>query len=439
MLRKANNVFSVLLNDASKLTSALPATTAGVVVTDANLESGAIVVTDLGLQRLSAAEYTALANGDQFLVVQGKGVGKPLMKSPVLTKGKIKLTAARFKAAVQQVTTIGYNGTTGLLPTANNTSFFIKIRKRDNDAANRSQPMSLFAGPVKTDATGTQQELAFLLAINGNKNFKDEPANGYLKFEVLCNDAGATDGTATTITVTKGSRGATLNAAATTFVVGDLLRIGGGTTVSPMYRITALSTTAVTLDRPYTGTTAAGVTIEYVTAALAAAANYGVTITGVAAPFDVNAFRDYYANRFTATFSDSSTLVTLTTGARNGNGVWQQVAMDEYMNYGFEGQNNQLATPALNRDQVVKIPGVGTATALTSKYCALNIAWEESMTGLVSMAGGKGNVVVYVNLTDSSGLGKISTPTTTTGNEFITVFGGPTAFGVAALTDLDEQ
>jgi len=130
MLRKANNVFSVLLNDASKLTSALPATTAGVVVTDANLESGAIVVTDLGLQRLSAAEYTALANSDQFLVVQGKGVGKPLMKSPVLTKGKIKLTAARFKAAVQQVTTIGYNGTTGVLPTANNTSYFIKIRKR---------------------------------------------------------------------------------------------------------------------------------------------------------------------------------------------------------------------------------------------------------------------------------------------------------------------
>jgi hypothetical protein len=41
--------------------------------------------------------------------------------------------------------------------------------------------------------------------------------------------------------------------------------------------------------------------------------------------------------------------------------------MDEYMNYGFEGQNNQLATPSVPRDQVVKIPGVGTATTLTSK------------------------------------------------------------------------
>ena len=60
MLRKANNVFSVLLNDASKLTANLPVTTAGTVVSDSNLEVGAIVVTDLGLQRLSAAEYTAL-------------------------------------------------------------------------------------------------------------------------------------------------------------------------------------------------------------------------------------------------------------------------------------------------------------------------------------------------------------------------------------------
>ena len=430
MLRKANNVFSVLLNDASKLTSALPATTAGVVVTDANLESGAIVVTDLGLQRLSAAEYTALANGDQFLVVQGKGVGKPLMKSPVLTKGKIKLTAARFKAAVQQVTTIGYNGTTGVLPTANNTSYFIKIRKRDNDAANRSQPMSLFAGPVRTDATGTQEELAFLLAVSGLRNFKDEPANGYLKFEVISNGTLAAIG-ATTLAATVGSRLVTYSAAHS-LVLGDLIFIAGAT-----YKVAAVpSATTITLNFAFQGTTvtalATGTTYATTHGLLTVPTAFGIRLTGKPAPFDVNQFRDYYANRFTATFSDSSTLNTATTGARNGNGVWQQVAMDEYMNYGFEGQNNQLATPSVPRDQVVKIPGVGTATALTSKYCALNIAWEESIGTLVTMAGGKGNVVVYVNLTDASGLGKISTPTTTTGNEFITVFGGPTAFGVAA-------
>jgi hypothetical protein len=445
MLRKANNVFSVLLNDAATTATGLPgANTAGTLVTDANLAAGAIVVTDLGNRLITAASYALLNNGDQFLVVQGKGVGKPLMKSPVLTKGKIKLTAARFKAAVQQVTTIGYNGTTGSLPVANNTSFFVKIKKRDNDAANRSQPMSLFAGPVKTDATGTQAELATLLAASGARNFKAEPANGYLKFEMICDNAGAASTAASgTITFTNGSRVITTSGAtpATDYVVGSYIRIGTAVT-SAVYKVAAVSNAlqTITLTSAFVGTsgTLTVTNHQFITAVLANAANFGLVITGIAAPFDVNAFRDYYANRFTATFSDSSTLVTLTTGARNGNGVWQQVAMDEYMNYGFEGQNNQLATPSVPRDQVVKIPGVGTATALTSKYCALNIAWEESIGTLVTMAGGKGNVVVYANLTNNAGLGRISLPVDTTGYNFIATLGGPTAFGVAAYTDLDE-
>jgi hypothetical protein len=440
MLRKANNVFSVLLNDASKLTSALPATTAGVVVTDANLEAGAIVVTDLGLQRLSAAEYAALPTGAQYFIVQGKGVGQPLMKSPVLTKGQVKLSAARFRAAVQQVTTIGYNGTTGALPVANNTDFWIKIRKRDNDAANRSQPFSLFAGPVRTDATATQAELASMLVRNGWQNFKDEPANQYLKFEATCDAAGAVPTTTTTFAAVNGSRTVTVDALPGNVAVGDYIRLEGTAISNPVYKVTGLSGLNVVLDSPFTGATAtyAVAATRRITVVLAAAANFGVRITGIAAPFNVNTFRDYYANRFTATFSDSTTLVTATMGARNGNGVWQQVAMDEYMSYGFEGENNQLAVPSIPRDQDVKIPGIGGATALTAKYCALTFSWEESMMGLVNLAGGKGSVVVYINLTNDSGTGKISTPTTTTGNELITVFGGPTAFGVAALTDLDE-
>ena len=183
MFKKANNVFSVLLNDTNVATSALPST--GTVVTDANLPKGAVVLTDIGFRLMDNTAYAALANGDGFFVIQGKGAGVPLMKSPRLTKGNTKVTIAKHKAAVQQVTAIGYNGTTGALPVANNTSFFIKIRKRDNDAANRSQPMSLFAGPVKTDATGTQEELAFALVISGLQNFKNEPANNYLKFEAL--------------------------------------------------------------------------------------------------------------------------------------------------------------------------------------------------------------------------------------------------------------
>jgi hypothetical protein len=428
MIRKANNVYSVLLNDASVVSTALPAE--GTVVTDANLPKGAIVLCDLGLRRLSAAAYTALANNGQYIVVQGKGVGVPLMKSPVITKGTASFSIAKFKSAVQQVTFVGYNLTSGALPTANNSDFWIKLRKRDNDAANRSQPMSLFAGPVKTDATGTQRELAFSLLKAGTKNFVNEPTpNHYLKFEVVCAGTQADwTGTATHISVTNGSKaviftdGSGAAASGQALAAGTLIRIAG-----VAYEIPVVGTTAgFTLGTAFTGTTAevaGGTSITANAGVVATPGDFGIKITGTENPFDVNRFRDYYANRFTVTFSDTTTLITNSVGAYNGNGVWQQVAMDEYMSYGFEGQNDILGTPPRYRDQEVKIPGMGSNTALTSKYSALNIAWEEDIKGLVVNAGGKGNVLVYLNLTDSSGSGVLPTSTDNNGETFVVALG----------------
>jgi len=424
MLRKANNVFSVLLSDVSKLTAALPGV--GTKVTNANLEVGAVVVTDLGLNRLDAAAFAALPATGQFLVVEGRGANTPLMKSPILTKGKINMTLSRHKEAVQQITAIGFNGTTGAFPVANNTNFFIKIRKRDNDAANRSQPMSLFAGPVRTSTTGaTQAELASLLAKSGYVNFRNEPGNGYLKFETICDNVGAaTTGATGTLGATNGSLFVTATVSGSAqFSVGSYVRFGTAVT-DVVYKVVAVSAAGLTLDTPYNGTTGTFVAgaAEFITPVLAAAANFGIRIVGIVDAFDVNQFRDYYANRFTATFSDTTTLVTHLQGAQNGNGMWQQVAMDEYMSYGYEGQNNQLAVPSIPRDAIVKIPGVAGNTDLTCKYSSINIAWEESVSGLVSMAGGKGNVIIYTNLADVAGLGSLSS-TANTGREVLTTLG----------------
>jgi hypothetical protein len=424
MFRKANNVFSVVLSDVNVASSTLPAV--GTVVTSANLPANAVVLTDAGLRRMDNAAYVALPSDGQFFVIQGRGITQPLMKSPILTKGKVKLSISKFRPAQQQATAVGYNGTTGALPVANNTNFFIKIRKRDNDAANRSQPFSLFAGPVRTDATGTQAELASLLVANGYLNFKDEPANHYLRFEALCDNAGAATTAATgTLAATNLSLfvRATVSGSAE-FAVNSYVRFGTATT-APVYKVVAVATAGITLDSPYVGTTgtfAAGAA-EFITPVLAAAANFGVRMTGNVDPFDVNQWRDYYANRFTVSFSDSSTLITHLQGAFNGNGVWQQVAMDEYLSYGYEGENNQLAVPSIPRDQTVKIPGIGGNTELTSKYSSLNIAWEESISGLVSMDGGKGNVIVYLNLADNAGSGILATTPDNNGETFVQALG----------------
>jgi len=430
MFRKANNVFSALLSDASATTAALnTAVPVGTVVTNANLPAGAVVVCDMGMRRLDNTSYTALTATDKFFIVQGKGATQPLMKSPALTKGMVAISASKFKAAVQQVTYVGYNLTTGTLPVANNSDFWIKIRKRDNDAANRSQPMSLFAGPVKTDAAGTQEELAFLLVKNGLKNFAQEPANGYLKFEAVSN--GTMTATAANATVTKGSKVVTF-ASNVTIAAGTLLAIAGAT-YSVAVGVTA--GTAITLNIAYQGDSAtitAGTTYATTIGTLASVTAFGVRLTGVAAPFDVNAFRDYYANRWTTSFSDSSTLITVS-GAQNGNGVWQQVAMDEYLNYGFEGENNQLAVPSVPRDQVVKIPGVAGNTAQSSRYSTLTFNWTEEILGLTSMNKPQGTVLLHCNLTNVT-TGVI---TATTAEAVVdTLFSGAAATAIKAILNM---
>jgi hypothetical protein len=408
MLRTANNVFSVVLDDNTK--TALPGALA--VVTDQNLPAGSICAVDAGMRHL--ANPAALAAAGRYRLVQGRGAGKSLMMSPMISVEGSTVSASKHRLAVQQVSTVGFNGTTGSLPVAAETDFYIKIRKNDNDAANRSQPMSLFAGPVRTDATPTQAELAFALRLNGIANFKDEPANNYLTFDVITGATGtATPAGVGTITAVKGSKVLTVTGTtvATTFPVGTAVRLG--TTVSsPIFLVTASDNAAktITLDAPVnaSGTFAAGAA-QSITAANLAAGACGVVLTGVQADFNVNSFRDYYVYRFTVTFSDVSTLVT-TSGARTGSGVWQQVAMDEYMSYGFEGENSMLGVPPRMRDQEVIEGG---------KYGCIEVSWTESIQGLVSLQGGKGSVLFYVNLDATSGL----LGATSTGSKLVTVLG----------------
>lgn len=391
MLRTADNVFSVVLDDNTK--TALPGALA--VVTDQNLPKGSICAVDAGMRHLDSA--IAFGKVDRFRIVQGRGAGKSLMMSPMITRTSATISTSNHRLAVQQVSIVGFNGTTGALPAANSTDFYIKIRKNDNDAANRSQPMSLFAGPVKTDATASQEELAFALVKNGIANFKDEPANNYLAFDVISDGTEAAIGSAT-LAATNGSRALTYSAAHS-LVVGDLVFIAGAT-----YKVEAVpTTTTVTLSTPFEGTTvtalATGTAYATTHGKLTAATNFGVRMTGVQADFNVNSFRDYYVNRFTVTFSDVATLVT-TTGARTGSGVWQQVAMDEYMSYGFEGENSMLGVPPRMRDQEVIEDG---------KYGCVEISWTENIQGLVSLQGGKGSVLFYVNLKPGGTLGATST------------------------------
>jgi hypothetical protein len=125
-------------------------------------------------------------------------------------------------------------------------------------------------------------------------------------------------------------------------------------------------------------------------------------------------------------------LITVT-GAQNGNGVWQQVAMDEYLNYGFEGENNQLAVPSVPRDQVVKIPGVAGNTEQSSRYSTLTFNWTEEILGLASVNKPQGSVLLHCNLTNVA-TGVI---TATTAEAVVdTLFSGAAATAIKAILNM---
>lgn len=421
MLRKAENVFSVVLSDVDAVTSGLPAV--GAQVTSQNLPAGAVVMVNAGMYRTTLA---TLSTGDTYHIVQGKGAGEPLMKSPAIVKGTEKITSKEFIPATQQITTIGYNGTTGSLVAANNQSYYVKVRKNDNDSANQSQPFSLFA-QFKTGASATQEKLAFGLVKNGIRNMLLEPANGYLRYEVLTDEAGAAiTGTATAFGVTYGSKVVTLDGTVTNVAVGDLLRLGGTGLGVPVYKVEAIdSPNTITLSMAYQGETESILVanVRRILEAAAAVAEYGVQLRGVPSNFDVAAFRNHYVNRFTASFSDENITVTHLQGASEGNGPWQRVAMDEYMNYGYEGQNEMAAIPPKPRDQEVKIPGKSGVTAVDAKYSVINIKWVEDVAGLVSKSGAEGNVLVYLNLKDNAGSGELVTSPANTGETLAAALG----------------
>lgn len=426
-LRQNRNITTTLVGKASPLTSALPSV--GATVTPTNLDEGALVLVDLANKRISS-----VATGADFRIAQGQGSTKPLLLTPVLNQAKITKTVGAHRAAKQQITVMGYNPATGVgaLPVANDTSYFIKIRKNDNDAANRSQPSSLFA-QFKTDASGTQKELAFGLAKNGEANFKDEPANGYLQFEVLCDEAGAATGAAAdTVVGSKGSKQLTFtdtggDTSVIALAVGDLIRIGTATS-DEVFLVTASTVTTAggvaTLDRPLKDDVSLlGTTVEYITSAAASAAEFGIRLTGKAGNFDVARFRNYYSNRFTATFSDPTTPVVHVQGAFDGVGVYQKVAMDEYMTYGFEGMNDMLNVPPTARYQFTQTAAT-TGAIDTNKYSAYQIEFVDTISHLVSTGAAKGSVILYLNI-DQNSPGVI--PAASTEAALVTALGGTVA------------
>jgi hypothetical protein len=532
MLRRQSNRTEAVICLEGTTTASLPA--AGTVITSSNLPNGSICIVDEGNRRLDNTAFDALGANDKWRIVQSLGASKPLYKSNFFkgddTNGNWTARVRAFREAQNQVSCIGYNGATGSLPSANDTSYFVKIRKNDNDAANRSQPTDIFF-QFTSDASATQQEVAFGLFANAIKNLKREPANGYLRCEVIGDQTSAAGSHGALMFFTKGSKTVTYHTGAlaastgtvadgavitapssggrvftftaqdavthtitigeTTYTIADQntaadgsdnaaaivtalnagtqvyasvtdtddvdirLRPGleflppvvwngsasisvtfddqadtgyGGDNRPVMYTVDGAVTGAAsfTMDQEWQGETGYAVvgTDVDVNAGTATVTNFGIKLTGKRPSFDVAAFRDAYAVRFTPTFSDTTTLVTLTQGGTEGSNMWERVAMDEYFaQWGNEGMDMMTDTPPRAREAVVPA---------NSRWSALVVSASDTTGGFLTNASTPASVIIYGELDEAAPLGTL-TNANSTFEAMRTVLNGG-----GADTDFDE-
>jgi hypothetical protein len=380
MFRNANNNFFAFVCNNQAITEKATST----LISASNLANGEVVLVDRNNEALDPS--AAITGTTRFKIATRAG-GK-LFYSPLINFADCTISAGLSTNAVNQVTTIGSNGTTtiGLAEfgidadtaavAAVGDSYYVLIEKQDNDEANRSGYHPAITAQVKlTNPNGyTNAELIHVRlaeqlreAIRRNDQLEASTPSvkgpKYLRTEVIAIVAtpGNITGGANTATFVHGSPVVTLSAAAGAGIAAaDYLNVAGD-----LYKIAADpgTGTTITLEQPYAGpsasfTTGTGATqVGYNTAAnVIAATGVGLRLTGTSQhSFDVNRERKWSVSRFDVRFAKNGENVgaPITTGttANEGLGEWEQVAIEEYESFGALGQRWVSDVPAAFRSQ----------------------------------------------------------------------------------------
>ncbi len=315
-------------------------------------------------------EATA-ATVKKFIIVKKTAGGIPLV-SGIINKADIKSATRKvYVAAANQVTNIGYDGSTGSITVANDNAYHVRISFREGLTSNHGG-LYLKHGYYVSDLNATQYEIAANIT-KAIQNDMSKEAEKLMTVEMLCNDAGtATTGT---VDVVKGTK-KVIASVPGDFEVGGLLRMGTATTAA-VYKIVSISGTVLTLDSKMisaTGQTAIA-SAESVTAALAAAATFGIKLTGVPSAHVVGKL---HGNLAPIAFDVSlegfgSTGNVLTTAASAGNGTEKQVKELEYFCQGNEGDFYRIGEPNLFPKRV----------EASGNYDLISLDIQENYTGSI--------------------------------------------------------
>lgn len=301
--------------------------------TAASVAEGAVAV----ISETGTVVTGALAANTNYKIINKKnGVMK---YSPVFNSSNIVVkTKQAYSASAEQVSYIGYNGTSGSLDNGSITTGHVYALKFGFTFLQYSKSNLDKDTYWKTTST-SEADLAAGLHNNAINVFSKVRGTQVVVERVVAGTGAQTTGT---WSVTNGSTVATVSVA-TGLAVGDTIRTGSATTAAA-YKISAISGTTITLDAPYQGTTAATQTFYGVATPTA----WGFKVTGQA-PSTFDGLDDNWEQvRFVATLvnitaNTAVTPVTVATAATQGSGNWKYVSqLEKKAHFGLGSETRSL-------------------------------------------------------------------------------------------------
>jgi hypothetical protein len=328
----------------------------------------------------SAAGVTAAVKALPIMVAQG-GVTSGNFKNVIIYPGGVvssPAAATSYVAPIPDIDIVGYPGSgTDTINASVAGTYNLNIT--NTTLGTIPMPYNLASTYYQTSAAATAFQVAYDWAslVNGQTlNTGRYPYDRFVFASVLCNTSStqlATSAPANiTGTFTNGSTAVTLSGTpATALAVGSFVRVGSATsTLAPVYRVAAQSTTSLTLDKPYVnsnltiGATVASVAMGTVNTAPTSGTLAGVRLVSfgnwfngtnfvesrpnnsIAAGVTGNALGTPIITNRTTAQSYLSSAGAVTSGIRNaGYGTGWQAQKQEFEMQGFQGNMNRSFLP----------------------------------------------------------------------------------------------
>lgn len=358
-----NDVMTLIIGKATPAT-AVPSAALNTIISDySKLADGEIIITNSHGMVLSATSVLT----DDIVAEAGikfiKRNGTDVITSDLIKQGNIlAVKPVIYGAAAEQVSYIGYNGTSGAIEVANSKLYVIRTSLQETDITGQGQQWILNA-PYKSDASATQLEVSLGLVQQLSRLFRRQavpPIEATMVSDVAY---AATAKMAHDCTIVKGEYYITVGTnsqynTSVELVVGDYVRINhvstttGCAVTNQIYKVTELtSATVFKVDRPVeapsgtyptliSGANKGGRVTVLTAAKMAASTQLGIKLTGLARTFSVGKTPYSKVSFLVGLDSASSfgnTPVTYSTKMSLGQGTYEAIAELEWNLLGNDG------------------------------------------------------------------------------------------------------